>query len=180
MIRYRRADGGPVKMLVVDDDTFVRMLFAFDLPDVDLIEARTVREAAELLAEHQPDVIVVDRRLPDGDGLQLIRAVRGDGDTGQVPIVLLTAAHDPEQEPDVLRAGADAYMAKPFEAEALMTVVREVFAIPPQQRDEYRRANASRLERGLAAVPSLVADSSDGSDALDESNASRRWSRKQR
>lgn len=165
----------PVKMLVVDDDTFVRMLFAFDLPDVELIEARTVREAAELLAEHQPDVIVVDRRLPDGDGLQLIRAIRGDGDTGQVPIVLLTAAHDPGQEPEVLRAGADAYMGKPFEADTLMAIVRGVQEIPAPQRREFRRANASRLERGLAAVPSLRPAASQAS-----SSSQGRWSRKTR
>ena len=140
-------------MLVVDDDTFVRMLFAFDLPDVELIEARSVREAAELLAEHRPDVMVVDRRLPDGDGLQLVRAVRGDGDEGQLPIVLLTAADDPMQEPEVLRAGADAYMAKPFEAQALMLTVNDVLAIPPTERPAWRLDTASRLERGVAAVP---------------------------
>jgi DNA-binding response OmpR family regulator len=143
----------PVKLLVVDDDTFVRMLFAFDLPDVELIEARSVREAAELLGEHQPDAIVVDRRLPDGDGMQLIRAIRGDGDSGQLPIVLLTAAHDPVQEPEILRAGADAYMAKPFEAQDLMAKIREVLATPASERSELRRTTATRLDRGVAAVP---------------------------
>ncbi|HEY2814842.1 MAG TPA: response regulator [Acidimicrobiales bacterium] len=162
----------------MDDDTFVRMLFAFDLPDVELIEARSVREAAELLAEHQPDAMVIDRRLPDGDGLQLIRAVRGDGDPGQIPIVLLTAAHDPGQEPEVLRAGADAYMAKPFEAETLMAAVHEVLAVPADERGDVRSTAASNLERGVAAgpraptltvVPPPVAPAS-----------SKRWSRQRR
>jgi DNA-binding response OmpR family regulator len=143
-----------VKLLVVDDDTFVRMLFAFDLPDVELIEARSVREAAELLGDHEPDAMVVDRRLPDGDGLQLVRAVRGDGDHGQMPIVMLTAAHDPVQEPEVLRAGADAYMAKPFEAETLMTTIKHVLTIAPDRRGEYRRSAAASLERNVAFISS--------------------------
>lgn len=143
-----------MKLLVVDDDTFVRMLFAFDLPDVELIEARSVREAAELLGDNRPDAMVVDRRLPDGDGLQLVRAVRGDGEYGQMPIVMLTAAHDPVQEPEVLRAGADAYMAKPFEADTLMTTINHVLTIAPDRRGEYRRAAAASLERNVAFISS--------------------------
>jgi DNA-binding response OmpR family regulator len=153
----------PMKLLVVDDDTFVRMLFAFDLPDVDLIEARSVREAAELLGEHSPDAMVVDRRLPDGDGLQLVRAVRGDGDPGRMPIVLLTAAHDPVQEPEVLRAGADAYMAKPFEAEDLMSRIDEILDIPADQRASLRRATAAQLERSVSFVSGPPAANPPGS-----------------
>jgi|GEM_PF-2168218 len=147
-----------VKLLVVDDDTFVRMLFAFDLPDTELIEARNLREAAELLAEEHPDAMVVDRRLPDGDGLHLVRAVRGDGDEGQLPVVVLTAAHDPVEEPDVLRAGADLYMAKPFDPQALMDQIRRVLAMPPEQRQAKRDATASRLERGVAPAPAARDD----------------------
>ncbi len=138
-----------MKLLVVDDDTFVRMLFAFDLPEVELVEARGLREAADLLGDHEPDAIVVDRRLPDGDGLQLVRALRADDDN-HVPIFLLTAAHDPGEEPDVLRTGVDVYMPKPFEAADLMARVHNVLSIVPEERREVRRSTASRLERGVA------------------------------
>jgi DNA-binding response OmpR family regulator len=79
--------------------------------------------------------------------------VRGDGDPGQLPIVLLTAAHDPVQEPEVLHAGADVYMAKPFEAQALMVRINDVLAIPAAERGTVRRETAARLARGVAAVP---------------------------
>jgi DNA-binding response OmpR family regulator len=71
-----------------------------------------------------------------------------------MPIVMLTAAHDPVQEPEVLRAGADAYMAKPFEAETLMTTIKHVLTIAPDRRGEYRRSAAASLERNVAFISS--------------------------
>jgi DNA-binding response OmpR family regulator len=138
-------------MLVVDDDTYVRMMFAFDLPDVELVEARGVTDADAAANAQVPDAVVVDRRLPDGDGLELVRRLRGRAASAHVPIVVLTAGHDPADEPAVLRAGADAYLAKPFEASTLMRAVEGIMAVPAETRRETRRSLAARLEAGAAA-----------------------------
>src|SRR3954447_4063966 len=154
--------GSPVKLLVVDDDTFVRMLFAFDLPEVELVEAASIAEADALAQLEKFDAAVADRRLADGDGLELIRRLRSREPTTNTPMVVLTAAHDPGEEPGVLRAGADAYLSKPFSAEELRAAIAMIETIPADHRRSERRALAARLERdGVTgelriAVPALT------------------------
>src|SRR5437764_11988229 len=126
------ADATSVKLLVVDDDTFVRMLFAFDMPEAELVEACSVADADALAQLEVVDAVVVDRRLPDGDGLELIRRLRSRETTATIPMVVLTAAHDPSEEPGVLRAGADCYLAKPFSANDVRMALKLVEKVPAE------------------------------------------------
>jgi DNA-binding response OmpR family regulator len=140
-----------VKLLVVDDDTFVRMLFAFDMPEVALVEACSIAEADALARLEVVDAVVVDRRLPDGDGLELIRRLRSRETTATIPMVMLTAAHDPSEEPGVLRAGADCHLAKPFSADDIRLAIKAVEAVPSEHRRSVRRSRAAELERDGAS-----------------------------
>lgn len=74
--------------------------------------ARTEREARNLLNTNRYDALVVDRRLPDGDGLDLIRSLRAGGVT--TPALVLTALADVDDIVDGLDAGANDYLTKPF------------------------------------------------------------------
>lgn len=74
--------------------------------------AVTLREARALLAGVEVDVLVLDRNLPDGDGVQLARELRQAGKT--VPILMLTARDALDDKLDGFDAGADDYLAKPF------------------------------------------------------------------
>ena len=138
-----------MRLLVVDDDISVSMMVTIDDPDVTTIESNRVREGYELAVEERPDAIVIDRRLPDGDGLDLVRQLRVNGRTHRTPIIVLTASHDPADEPDVLRAGADAYLPKPYEPAVLMRYVRAVANVPAGERKHRRMKLASSLEAGL-------------------------------
>jgi DNA-binding response OmpR family regulator len=132
-----------VRVLVVDDDTFVRMMLSIESPDIEVLEASRASEGYELATRDRPDAIVVDRRLPDGDGIELVRRLRTNRATQQTPIVLITAGHDPAWDETVRRAGADVYLPKPVTAPELIAHLRRRLAIEPAQRRALRRGETA-------------------------------------
>jgi two-component system, OmpR family, response regulator len=80
-------------------------------------EASRIEEGEELLSLHAYDLLVLDRRLPDGDGLEVCRRARERG-FGQ-SILMLTAMDDPQSTVEALADGADDYLGKPFDLEVL-------------------------------------------------------------
>src|ERR1700682_1211384 len=85
-------------------------------------EASNVEEADELLTLHEYDLLVLDRRLPDGDGLAVCRNARGNGFSRS--ILMLTARDDAESTVEGLSEGADDYLGKPFDLEVLAARAR--------------------------------------------------------
>ena len=81
----------------------------------------TLAEAWERLAVNQYDTLVLDRSVPDGDALDVVRQIRADGATA--PVLLLTALGTVGDRVDGLSAGADDYLVKPFAAEELVARV---------------------------------------------------------
>lgn len=73
---------------------------------------QTVGEAKRRMSDDRYDALIVDRRLPDGDGLSLVRALRGDGVS--TPVLVLTALADVENIVEGLDSGANDYLTKPF------------------------------------------------------------------
>src|SRR6202012_2452142 len=86
-----------------------------------VIEAATAARADIEARAHKPDLLLVDLGLPDGDGLTVIRAVRG---WSPVPIIVLSARTMEEQKIAAVDAGADAYITKAFSAAELLARVR--------------------------------------------------------
>ncbi|MDR2851877.1 MAG: two-component system response regulator KdpE [Burkholderiaceae bacterium] len=84
-------------------------------------EAATLREGLTAAGTRQPDLLVLDLGLPDGDGVTLIRDVRG---WSNVPIIVLSARSDESDKIAALDAGADDYLTKPFGAGELLARVR--------------------------------------------------------
>jgi DNA-binding NarL/FixJ family response regulator len=101
------------KVLIADDDPLVRRILR-DALEGDgfcvVAEAGTGREAAELVVHYQPDLLVLDLVMPDGDGIDVIRRVRAVGT--ETPIVVLTASADDEAALQALRAGAVGFLGK--------------------------------------------------------------------
>jgi two-component system KDP operon response regulator KdpE len=110
-------------VLVVDDEAPIRRALATNLRvrgyDVDL--AATGSEALELAARHHPDVVVLDLGLPDLDGIDVVRGLRGWTTT---PIVVLSARDAEADKVAALDAGADDYVAKPFGMGELLARLR--------------------------------------------------------
>lgn len=109
--------------VVVEDEPQIRRFVRGALQDEGWLvhEAATLRDGLAAAGTRQPDLIVLDLGLPDGDGVKLIRDVRG---WSTVPIIVLSARTHESDKVDALDAGADDYLTKPFGTAELLARVR--------------------------------------------------------
>ena len=134
-------NGEAPHILVVDDDSRLRELLRKYLSDNGFritvaADAASARQQMESMAF---DMLVLDRMMPGEDGLELARSLR---QTEDVPILMLTAMGEVEARIDGLEAGADDYLAKPFEPRELLLRIRTVL----------RRAGPEPVETTLLPV----------------------------
>jgi two-component system response regulator MprA len=115
---------GGVRILVVDDDRSVRdaLRRALTLGGYDVEAVEDGRQALTRLSNSAPDAVVLDVGLPEIDGLEVCRRVRGAGD--RTPILMLTARDAVTDRIDGLDAGADDYLVKPFDLGELKARIR--------------------------------------------------------
>ncbi len=127
------------QVLVVEDDPSIGSLIEIELREAGYAATRVQygREAIEAVRRYAPDMIILDVRLPDLDGLTVCRQVRRDG--YQSPILMLTAMDRVGDRVIGLDAGADDYLAKPFAIEELLARLRALTR---------RAGGASWLEAG--------------------------------
>ena len=113
------------KILLVEDDTDLRMGLAFSLTSdgYEVAAVSTKGAALEELKKSGFDVIVMDCRLPDGNGFDLSREVKG---ISEVPILMLTAMDTELDEINALESGADDYMSKPFSLSVLKLRIKKM------------------------------------------------------
>ena len=111
------------KVLIIEDERQIRRFVRVALEEEGcrVIEAGTMAEGLALTGAERPDLIVLDLGLPDGNGVDLIRDVRGWADT---PIVILSARAQESDKIDALDAGGDDYLTKPFSVGELRARVR--------------------------------------------------------
>ena len=119
-----RADGTPLRVLVVDDEQMLADLLASALryEGWEVTTAGTGIAAVRSAQEIDPDVIVLDIMLPDFDGLEVMRRVRGH--RPNVPVLFLTAKDAVEDRVAGLTAGGDDYVTKPFSLEEVVARLR--------------------------------------------------------
>jgi len=144
-----RPDGSPLRVLVVDDEANLAELVSMALryEGWDTSTAGTGSKAVAAAKEQQPDAIVLDIMLPDFDGLEVLRRVRGT--LPDVPVLFLTAKDAVEDRIAGLTAGGDDYVTKPFSLEELVARLRGLM----------RRAGAtSRRESSVLTVGDLHLD----------------------
>ena len=106
-------------ILIVDDEPQIRKMLNIYLESSDykIEESDTGKQAVRLSAALKPDLVLLDLGLPDMDGKEVIAALR---EWSQVPIIVLTVRDDDEEVVSALKAGADDYVIKPFNADVLM------------------------------------------------------------
>jgi DNA-binding response OmpR family regulator len=129
-------------LLVEDEQSLVTALtIALRKLGLTARHASTLKQARELIAESTPDLILLDRNLPDGDGIELCADLRAEGYPGS--ILLLTAIGETEARVAGLNAGADDYLPKPFAWEELEARIRALARRKPAARSPAARAEAS-------------------------------------
>jgi DNA-binding NarL/FixJ family response regulator len=129
----RRAEDGKkerIRILIADDHSVLREGLASliaRIADMTVIaEARNGREAVDLYKQHQPDVALLDLRMPELDGVGAIEAIRADDEHAR--IIVLTTFDGDEYIYRAIRAGAKGYLLKDVPREALMDCIRRVHA----------------------------------------------------
>lgn len=137
---------GMPRLLVVDDEPFNLEIIAeyFDGQGYELDTAAHGEEAWTRLLSGSPgyDAIILDRMMPVLDGMALLRRVKADPRFAQIPVIMQTAAGEPEQVREGLAAGAHYYLVKPYERESLLSIVRGAL-----DDSAFRRQLQKRLSR---------------------------------
>lgn len=113
-------------LLLVEDELAMRRFLRASLQahGYRLIEAGTASEAVIAITTQNPDLVLLDLGLPDGDGIELTRSVR---QYSRVPIVVVSARGRESDKVDALDAGADDYLTKPFGIHELLARIRVAF-----------------------------------------------------
>lgn len=112
------------KILICDDEPLLRELMRVALVgDYAIAEAGTVAEAIEVARSFQPDVALIDVMMPGGSGLEVIRALAQDPELRHARSVVITAFTGEIDREEAREAGADAFVAKPFDPDELSTTV---------------------------------------------------------
>ena len=119
-------------MLIVDDEDDIRELLELTLLRLGLASdgAATLAEARRLLAEKRYRLCLTDMRLPDGDGLELVRHIAEN--IGDLPVAVITA-FSMDNAVTALKAGAFDYLSKPVSIDQLRALVKSVFSVPAKE-----------------------------------------------
>ena len=150
----RKSRGQP-KVLVIDDEPDLLELLELTLSrmGLDTIRAESVGEAIRLLDRDTFDLCLTDMRLPDGDGLELLKHIAENH--GNTPVAVITAYGSTENAVQALKAGAFDYLAKPIKLEQLRPLVTSALKLPRPVQS--RRAAIG--ETAAAGTPRLLGES---------------------
>lgn len=120
------------QVLVADDSATIQKVVELTLSraGVELIQARSGKEALQKARDLKPDLMLIDHSMPDQSGQELCAEVRQDPGLKDVPIILMAAALEPVDEAAIRGAGASDVVTKPFESQTLIDKVKQLLLAP--------------------------------------------------
>lgn len=132
----------PVLLLVEDNEDF-RFYLKDNLKlNYDVVEARNGKEGFKTAQQHLPDLIVSDVMMPEMNGVELCKAIKGHPNLSHIPVILLTARMAEDQKMEGFQAGADDYVTKPFSFEILLARIRNLI----HQREIFHKDFRRQIE----------------------------------
>ena len=148
----------PPRILIVDDNENNRAILAARLSaqGYSTAEACDGAEALEAARRDAPDLILLDVEMPRMDGLEACRRLRSDPSVGFVPIILVTARADSKDVVAGLEAGADEYLTKPVDQQALIARVRSMLRV--KELHDRTKQQAAELAAWNDALERRVAE----------------------
>ncbi len=137
----------PRTVLLVDDDSHIRqvLVFAFGKAGMESIEATDGEEALAMVAEHAPDLVVLDINMPRMDGLEVCRRLRAEG---QVPILFLSSRDDEIDRVLGIELGGDDYVVKPFSPREVVARAAAILRRSAGQASPPAASSAGLLRHG--------------------------------
>ena len=141
------------KLLIVEDNVELLMLMRQLLNTTyQVFVAKNGLEALDIIREKELDLIISDVMMPEMDGYELTTAVKSDPNYDHLPIILLTAKTQEEDEQEALRAGADEFLTKPFRLGDLKLRIDNIIENRKRIQSEYSQKSAAET-RDKAAAP---------------------------
>lgn len=116
------------KILIADDDPLLVRLISYKLQALghEVIEANDGEAALSLIRQSPPDLIVLDGMMPSLDGFEVLRQLKRDKATNQIPVVMLTARRQEKDVVSALSLGARDYLVKPFIPDELIARIKGI------------------------------------------------------
>lgn len=129
------------RILLVDDEPDILLMLRMSFEDEghEVVMAADGRMGLERLAEHRPDVVVLDMMMPVIDGWGVLQAMQVEGD--ETPVIIVSAKSDPKDCKRALELGAVEYVTKPFDLDRLLTLATTVAGEDATARQARRQAN---------------------------------------
>lgn len=134
-------------ILIVEDEAAIREMVGFALrrAGYELVEAANGQEAQLKIGERLPDVVLMDWMLPDISGIELVRQLKRDELTRDIPVIVLTARSEEDDKIYGLDSGADDYVTKPFSPKELVARIRAVLRRGNSQDDDLIQVGELKL-----------------------------------
>ncbi len=131
------------KIVIAEDDDSIAHMVNMALGDAGFLclRARDGDEALKLVKAHDPDLLVLDVMMPRVDGLEVARRLKADVMWSRTPILMLTALATTDDQVAGLEAGADAYMAKPFDLREMSARVKALVRAARRERNRNPTTN---------------------------------------
>ncbi|UWG96913.1 diguanylate cyclase [Dehalobacter sp. DCM] len=136
-------------ILAIDDQEFNLAFMKEILSDYIFLKAKSGKEALHVLSESKPDLILLDVLMPDMDGYDLIRILKADNSTRDIPVIFITGCDSEAEEEKGLTLGAVDYITKPFRPSIIQARVKNTLKLIHQQRLLEKMA---RID-GLTEIP---------------------------
>lgn len=141
---------GQNTILTVEDSPNIRRLIAYNLKRAgfDVLEAGDGKEAVRQLQKAVPDLIILDIRMPEMDGFQLLELMRKYPKAAAIPVVMMTALSQPADVDRALSLGVVDYLVKPLDPTVLIAKVKEALAHRIPSSDDWAGPNRRQFPRG--------------------------------
>jgi CheY-like chemotaxis protein len=138
------------KIVIVDDNQELLTAYRVLLPakGFEVLTAPNGLTGLEVVAEHGASIAcaVIDVRMPELNGFQLVQALRGDPATAHLPLILLTAMTRAIDRQQGALVGADYYLTKPVDPEDLLATIEQATRLTPEQRHHHLQEVAHHLD----------------------------------
>ena len=156
-------------ILVVDDDrTNLIMAERLLSNEYKIISVTSGEQALKFLTKRKPDLILLDINMPEMDGFEVMRNIKGNIDWEKIPVIFLTADRDADTEVECLEMGAVDFVGKPFEPEIMRNRIRRTLEIEEYRKDlegvvRRQTAKIEKIQREIIISLANLIESRDGS-----------------
>lgn len=156
-------DNKPYVLFIDDNRDLRELIFRIFTKKYQILIAKSGKEGLELLKNNPIDIIICDVVMPEMSGLEFCRHIKNDLQTNHIPIIMLTAKNAPDDQIECYKAGAESYIAKPFEMKILQARIKNLL----EARELSWRSFRSRMEINFSNLNYRNSDEAFLNDAIE-------------